>query len=717
MAGRYLVALSQKRLYGISAIIYDTIEELFLTEAIYPPTLDLYTGLYLDTLPTEIAELSDLPAILAQLSALDLEALAQITPISLGNSSIGLTLNSGVLSLPQSGSDLEFSRGIYDDTFKKLNGIIQYQGISYNPYGIVYVDNANNVLFAVTDNGVLVDDIYTSWLSRIPYPNNLDMVYGIQDQEGRILWGVDSKGRTRENSYLSDLPYPNNLDLVYGIQDQEGKILWGVKSNGEVLGVSSNASALSTVALVDGDYLIESKSVNGKLVVYRTKGLQSTRLSLPDLDSVPAQVLTDKIILSVLISGNRKSMSVNRDGTGLFYTGYKPDLFKQTYWHIIGNGQSLSEGQGSTARTINAYSNVMFNSGIKPAPGNVPTSFVPLAEQSTERGNVSMCNLVTGLARSVAGVDPDTTKRDVRFLVSHVGYGARALKYIRKNPVTDGSETTSYADAIAQVTAAKTIAQGLGWGYEVLAMPFHHGESDDWVERSNFPDYATQLQNFWTDYNTDIKAITGQTRDLTMFVTQTSAHQRFFTNPSSSLANYNLFKQYPNRFVLVCPKYWLSYSDALAHLDTNGYNAMGDLVAVAMAQHFLEGKPWKPLYPTSIARSGAVLTVNFNVPVAPLVFDTTNVTNPGNYGFEYVDNSNSPVTINSVVLGNDGVSVIITLASSVPGKLRYAYTATIGAAPGPTSGPRGNLCDSASYQNTYNLLVKNWCVHFEEVVL
>jgi len=118
--------------------------------------------------------------------------------------------------------------------------------------------------------------------------------------------------------------------------------------------------------------------------------------------------------------------------------------------------------------------------------------------------------------------------------------------------------------------------------------------------------------------------------------------------------------------------------------------------AKAYKKVVVDGQEWKPLKPATITRAGAVLTIKFAVPTPPLVFDTTLVSNPGNYGFEYTDDSGSPPAINSVAV-TESDTVTITLSTTPTGtnkRLRYAYTGVPGNPGGPTTGPRGNLRDS-----------------------
>ena len=217
---------------------------------------------------------------------------------------------------------------------------------------------------------------------------------------------------------------------------------------------------------------------------------------------------------------------------------------------------------------------------------------------------------------------------------------------------------------------------------------------------------------FWDEYNTDIKAATGQTRNVKILMSQMSAWTSYGrTTPNSAIDQYEAWEENPDKYTLVTPKYWIPTSDGV-HLTASGYQALNEMMAIAASVEAQQGKTFKPVYPTSITRNGAVVTVNFHTPVWPLVFDTTEVSNPGNFGFEYFDTTNATVTINSIVMGANKSSVIITLATATAGFLAYAYTGVANNDSGPFTGARGNLRDSALYPSNYSQILRNWCVHF-----
>ena len=146
---------------------------------------------------------------------------------------------------------------------------------------------------------------------------------------------------------------------------------------------------------------------------------------------------------------------------------------------------------------------------------------------------------------------------------------------------------------------------------------------------------------------------------------------------------------------------------------------MGEYYGRVYSHIFLEGGTWEPLRPLSIKRKDAVIRVRFHVPEPPLVLDTTAVTNPGNYGFEYSDSSSSPPSIKSVsIVDEDTVEILLsaTPTSTSAKFLGYAATGISGAKSGPVTGARGNLRDSDTTPSLYSSALHNWCVHFREAI-
>jgi hypothetical protein len=243
-----------------------------------------------------------------------------------------------------------------------------------------------------------------------------------------------------------------------------------------------------------------------------------------------------------------------------------------------------------------------------------------------------------------------------------------------------------------------------------------HGESD---AAAGTIDYDDKIAEFATDYDGDIRAITGQAGAVPLFLCQVSSWT-YWDLTTSAIPIYQRTAATINANIhLVCPKYHLPYTDEL-HLTADGYSQLGEHYAVAIFNE-LWGSGWQPLEPTSVSRTGAVITATFNVPSGgTLVLDDTSIDDPGNYGFEYVDaGDGNSVSISGVAL-NGTDSVDITLSDTPTGtaqKLRYAYTGTSGNGGGATTGPRGCLRDEDDrYISRYGYNLYNWCVHFEESI-
>ena len=167
---------------------------------------------------------------------------------------------------------------------------------------------------------------------------------------------------------------------------------------------------------------------------------------------------------------------------------------------------------------------------------------------------------------------------------------------------------------------------------------------------------------------------------------------------------------------VVGPKYFLAYVDGV-HLDGESERRLGEYHAKAVRTVLVEGEAWHPVSPREVTREGASIRVEFWVPAPPLQLDETQVTNPGNYGFEYFDDGPTPPTIASVELdGADAVVITLTGEPTGAARVRYAYTGIAGQPGGATTGARGNLHDSDVTPSRHGYDLSNWAVHFDEAV-
>jgi hypothetical protein len=384
--------------------------------------------------------------------------------------------------------------------------------------------------------------------------------------------------------------------------------------------------------------------------------------------------------------------------------------------HVLGTGQSLSIGYAGTPplSTKQPYANVMFSSGVL-AGGEPPPNLVPLVEGNPREAAAGVETMSSGFANSVAKwareqmlVHQPVGQTSHDLLVSVDGVAGYAYSGLKKG-------TPPYNGGIAQVKAGLAAAQAAGKSYVVRAVTNVHGETDHVVGNT---EYEQNLFQWQSDYETDIKAITGQTDSVPMIISQIS----FWTargDATSFIPGLQLAAHLTSngKIVLVGPKYHLEHQHD-GHLTNHGYQQMGEDYAKVYRRIILEGKPWEPLRPIGVTRNGSVVRIKFLVPVPPLVLDEKTVTNPGAYGFEYTDDSGAPPWITSVTVSAPD-EVTLTLSARPKGgsqRVRYAFTGIPGAPPGPKTGARGNLRDSDSSPSPNGNPHFSWCIVFDEPV-
>jgi hypothetical protein len=224
-----------------------------------------------------------------------------------------------------------------------------------------------------------------------------------------------------------------------------------------------------------------------------------------------------------------------------------------------------------------------------------------------------------------------------------------------------------------------------------------HGEADAAAGTSRAA-YLADLQAWIAAYNSQARHASALHRAQRMFLAQMANLQYSGSSLQNclniALAQLDAHKLHAGLF-LIGPSYMFPVIDD-THLTAAGNRWHGEYFGKVARRVIKEGSAWEPVYPKSWTRAGAVLNVKFNVPVAPLVFDTSVVSDPGQGGFSYADDSASGITVTGVAVAADGVSVNVTLSGTGFGtnpRFRIAGTQT-GVNSGPISGARSTLRDS-----------------------
>ncbi|MGC4079548.1 MAG: hypothetical protein QM702_21405 [Rubrivivax sp.] len=356
--------------------------------------------------------------------------------------------------------------------------------------------------------------------------------------------------------------------------------------------------------------------------------------------------------------------------------------------HVLSTGQSLSVGALGTPPLSRSqpFANLMFGSGV------VAVAYATLAPL-VEGGSPDVETMSSGFANHVAGVSrADSLLASPHdLLVSVHGMGSTPYTGLKRG-------SPPYQRGLDQVAAGRDRTRELGKSYVVRAVTVVHGESDHYGGNTR---YADDLLEWQRSYDEDVRSLTKQATPIPMFETQVST----LGDSRIPLAQLDAHVRAPGLVVLVGPKYHLPYADGL-HLTAEGYRHMGEDYAKAYRRVVLEGRAWEPLRPRAIARRGDTLMVSFHVPEPPLVLDTTLVSDPGSFGFEWLDGAGHPSPIVAVDVVS-ATNVRIRLSSSGPGRLRYAIR---------TERTRGNLRDSDATPSRHGYALYNWCVHFDEAV-
>jgi hypothetical protein len=420
-------------------------------------------------------------------------------------------------------------------------------------------------------------------------------------------------------------------------------------------------------------------------------------------------------------------------GCSLLTTNPKSGVAVNLHWDwsgIIGTGQSLSVGaRGLPVLSTNQpYHNLKLSTDHLRwpiDPNNPKLALTPLVEPIGrlarwgppsswpvniygETPHSAVANEITALVRANLG-------RDFVSVHCDVGEGAQGMIRLKKNAVKKGVNGRSYEAAMIATKAITRLAKAAGKTYGVGAIIVTHGETD-----ATNANYESELRQLWSDYNTDVRAITGQKQKIQMIVSQQNSCA---DRSASTLAQWKIGVDYPADIICSGPKYQYPYAHDGIHLTADGYRQLGEKYGEIYYRRVILKKNWQPLEPVGIKRSGMTITIRYHVPVPPLVW-ATNFELPhqstaewrNGKGFEVYSVDGDKVAIASVAISGD--AVVITCASD-PGPGAQVNYAMIGekprmVAPFPGTFRWGLLRDSDPFVGAVTGLAQpNYSVAFE----
>ena len=410
-------------------------------------------------------------------------------------------------------------------------------------------------------------------------------------------------------------------------------------------------------------------------------------------------------------------------------TGPETDVIIPWDWSgVIGTGQSLAVGEQGrpVLSTTQPYHNLKLSTDHRPwpvDPNDTHLMMVPLVEpigrRSTnypsswpdniagETPHSAMANEITALVRAAGG-------RDFVGVHSEVGENGQCMIYLKKNAEQVGVNGRSYEAAMIETKAITRLAKAAGKTYGVGALIVTHGECD-----AGNQNYESDLYQLWSDYNTDLAAITGQKQKIQMIVSQQNSCNDY---SASTLAQWKVGVDHPADAVCSGPKYQYPYAADGVHLTANGYRQLGEKYGQIYFERVILGKDWQPLEPTAVERNGAVITVHFHVPVPPLIWDSHFAAphrSIGEWkngkGFEVSAAGGEKVAIKSVAITSDAVVMVCATDPGPGARVGYAMTGEKPRMAAPFEGTYrwGLLRDSDPFVGAVTGLEQpNYCVAF-----
>lgn len=337
-------------------------------------------------------------------------------------------------------------------------------------------------------------------------------------------------------------------------------------------------------------------------------------------------------------------------------------------YHVICGGQSngLGFGQAPSVSTSQPYNNVMNhdstatydvtnpNAGtlsliplVSPPRAGVNAGIYPTNINVSENPDVAFSNQITSLYRSMGYSD---------FVVASTNHaqGGAPLSAIARG--TQSYNAAPYEGKVVKRLAAKSAP---------LAMLWIHGEADATAFNAN---YGTSLEtyrlNMLADWATTIWGVT----QVPFILSQQHSSPVNLTGPNlSSAAFLQLAQANPGAYLLATTGYiYPTPGDALHYLEVRA-------LAEKMAQALFVWEVFQKtiaVWPVGAAsRSSNVVTLTFQCPYPPLVFDSS-IAEPhgvstrwsmwqGAHGFEAWDN---PLTVSTVT--GSGVLIGLTFTAN-----------------------------------------------------
>lgn len=426
--------------------------------------------------------------------------------------------------------------------------------------------------------------------------------------EDDLAFGVNARGQLLAPAGIADLlgvkfqPLPPESEYVLVFDDDSGRVVFGI----------------------------------GKAAFVEILGV---RIELANIDN-----LLELIDLEGRIAGG-----INRSGESLTASPANP-IVKTHYYcfaerlHIFLYGQSLSIGAlGSPVLGTPTPDALMYNTGVI-SRGKTPTSLVDLKESSVETMASALANSFVNHVEAANGMDGR------KLILNAGGVGGERIQNLTKG-------TAPYNDLIRQIRWCHTVNQQDGREYAPDYIVWIQGEANA-ADGMSGTEYKQRLSQLRTDIEADLADIRDASKPLQMMVYQMASHGFYVgteEHPSVEIPLAHLAISHEDDNIhCFGPNYMFAGSDNV-HKTNHGYRQMGLQADKAIRHHMTTGEKFRPLEPVSFRRiSDTVVVGRFHVPVLPMVFDDSVVTQlpDGQNGIEaWDDDGRVPLVATEIIAG------------------------------------------------------------------
>ena len=548
-------------------------------------------------------------------------------------------------------------------------------------------------------------------------PENPDLQHAVIDADGRILKSFPVP--QDELGFIS----PGALGTRFRLLDDDGRETVRIDDDGGLFSAGWARNPMPYVAdgtlkaVVDGEdvpllrfpaaEILAAESLNRQAVRVAVKRADGGVLTgVVGVDGVALPAMGDKTLHCFLLTG--QSLAVGMTATDLWTTeppsadlalmlansSGTPDIRMGVYYKALAETAEIAGFQYSEPGT----------------PVSL-TGFQPVRAwaRDSSRGQTPLESMAEAVARAEleAGLNFRTL-----WIVS--GVGGRGYQFMKKCAAADKNATNGaglvYDNAITAITRASEFAAARGWSLAVDGIIIKHGEQDA-DDGMSAADYYAALLVGQSDYNTDIKAITGQERDIPFLI---GAFQTWLDPASNSgrdghgsiSAMLRAHVEHPDKFRVISNDYPIlpAYTTDMRHMTGKGYAILGEIWARNVLQACYFGGCECVRFKTAV-RSGATVTISVAVPAPPLAFDTAQVSERDGtkYGMRYFDGEDE-IAISSASITDDGGNgtgtITLELASAPSGDSTETLTVawdgmTATRRNYPETLPRANIRDSA----------------------